>query len=132
MRCWNCQKEIPQGAKACLHCEAPVQSMPTEEELKHAKEALGQMPRDVLNELQNAFSQSQSAEEFVNLIMTGSCPRCGSSQTGDCENDPEINEILVARCYDCGQFWCTECGKLLERDALFCNCWLEEDEEEGS
>ena len=52
---------------------------------------------------------------------------CRSENTGDCEHDPEINDILVGRCFDCGQLWCTECDRLLKKDCPSCECW-EEDE----
>jgi hypothetical protein len=80
-----------------------------------------------LEELKEAFLTTRTGEEFVNAIMIGACPTCGSDQTGDCENDPEFYyNILLARCYECGQLWCAECGKLLERKAPFCECWDEE------
>jgi hypothetical protein len=84
------------------------------------------MPPETLAELGEAMNDSASAEEFANRIMVGPCPSCGSEQTANCEEDPEINEPLVGRCYDCGQLWCTECGKALERKAFQCACWDED------
>ena len=51
------------------------------------------------------------------------CPKCGSHDTGNCGNDPEINDLMVGRCYDCGQLFCTECGRLLEPQSASCDCW---------
>ena len=34
MRCMNCNRDIPHTAKFCVHCEAPVEPEPTEEEIK--------------------------------------------------------------------------------------------------
>ena len=59
--------------------------------------------------------------------FVGACPKCEGTNTGDCENDPEIDELLVGRCYDCGQLWCTECLRLLEPQAAYCECWDEEE-----
>jgi hypothetical protein len=127
MRCWNCGRKVTKKAKICEHCEADLTQTPTPEEEAAVMELLGQMPPDVLAELGQAMESSTTAEEFANLIMVGPCPSCGSDDTGDCDADPEINELLVGRCYDCGQFWCTECGNALTRDNLHCDCW-EEDE----
>ena len=128
MRCWNCNRELPQGAKVCSSCEAAIESDPTPEELEAVRAALEQLPPEVMSELRQAVSESATAEEFADRILVGDCPKCGSADTGNCENDPEINELLVGRCYDCGQLFCTECGRLLEPQAATCDCWDEDDE----
>jgi hypothetical protein len=109
------------------HCEADLTEQPSAEEESAVMELLEQMPADVLAELGNAMSDSGTAEEFANRILLGSCPSCGSEQTGDCGADPEINELLVGRCYEWGHLWCTECGKTLTRDKVYCTCWDEEE-----
>jgi hypothetical protein len=90
-------------------------------------EILGQMPTNALEELGAMADQSQTAEEFADRIFVGECPKCGSRDVGNCENDPEIGELLVGRCYQCGQLWCTECLRSLERDSPVRTCWTEED-----
>ncbi len=127
MRCWNCGKKIPDKAKVCKFCEAAVETEPTEEEKEAVRDILGQMPPEALDELRTAIEGSDTAEEFADRIFVGDCPKCGSEETGNCEADPEIGELLVGRCYQCGQLWCTECGQLLERNSPLCPCW-EEDE----
>jgi hypothetical protein len=127
MRCWNCGRKVTKKAKVCGHCEADLTEQPTAEEESAVMELLEQMPADVLAELGHAMSASTTAEEFANRILVGSCPSCDSEQTGDCDADPEINELLVGRCYECGHLWCTECGKALTRDKVYCDCWDEED-----
>ena len=89
---------------------------------------LGQIPPEALEELRAAFEGSETAEEFADRIFVGDCPKCGSEETGNCEADPEIEDLLVGRRYRCGQLWCTECGQLLERDSPSCECWAEEDD----
>ncbi len=129
MQCLNCGKTIPDTAKICRFCEAPVEEGPTREEEQAIRKMLKEMPPEALDELRAAFKGSGTAEEFANRLMIGPCPKCGSLETGDCEDDPEIGEILVGRCYKCGQLWCTECGRLLDRKAPSCKCWAEEGEE---
>jgi hypothetical protein len=127
MRCWNCGKKIPDKAQVCRYCEAAVEAEPSDEEKELARDVLGQMPPDALDELREAFAHSGTAEEFADRIFVGDCPKCGSQDTGNCEADPEIEDLLVGRCYHCGQLWCTECRKLLSRDAPSCPC-LDDDE----
>jgi hypothetical protein len=127
MRCWNCGRQVRRSAQVCQYCEAAVEPEPSEEEKEAVREILGQMPADALEELRSAIEQSDTAEDFVNRIFIGDCPKCGSHETGHCENDPEIGELLVGHCFECGQLWCSECGRLLEPDSASCPCW--EDEE---
>ncbi len=128
MRCWNCGRKVTRKAKVCGHCEADLTEVPSAEEQAAVMELLEQMPPDVLAELSKAMSESASAEEFANRILVGPCPSCGCDQTGDCEGDPEIGELLVGRCYECGHLWCTECGSALTRKSFHCACCDEADE----
>src|SRR5262249_36648943 len=117
MRCWNCDRKIPPDAKICSHCEAPVTAAQSAEEIEAVRDILEHLPPEAEAELNQAFLDSTTAEEFADRILVGNCPKCDSRNTGNCENDPEISELLVGRCYDCGQFWCTECYRLLEPQA---------------
>ncbi len=130
MRCWNCHKRIPKGAQVCEFCEAAVQADPTPEEMEVLRGILDELPEDALNELHELMQQSDTAEEFVNRIFVGDCPKCSSSDTGDCENDPEIDDVVVGRCYQCGHMWCTLCDQALDPKSPQCPCWDEEEEEE--
>lgn len=127
MRCWNCGKTIPEEAKACQFCEAAVEPEPTEEEEELVRGILNQMPAEAVEELRSMVEQSATAEEFADRILVGECPKCGSAETGNCEHDPEVGELLVGRCFQCGQLWCTECSRLLERDSPSCGCWDEDE-----
>jgi hypothetical protein len=124
--CWNCGQRIPAKAKACQFCEAEVARGNSEEDTRIVRDILEQMPQEALDQLQAAFDECGTAEEFANRIMVGECPRCGSPETGNCDSDPDIGELLVGRCYQCGQLWCTECGQLLDRNSPACECWDEE------
>jgi hypothetical protein len=128
MRCWNCGRTVSKKARVCDHCEADLTETPSAEEEAAVRELLEQMSPDVLAELSEAVKHSSSAEEFANCIMVGSCPSCGSDQTGDCDADPEINDLLVGRCFECGHLWCTECGTTLTKENPHCDCWDEDDE----
>src|SRR6476620_10114744 len=126
MRCWNCNREIPETAKACVHCEAAVGAPPSADEMEAARAFLAELPPDVAAELRQVANSSETADDFVNSIFVGNCPKCDSPNTSDCENDPEIGELLVGRCYDCGQLFCTECLKLLQAGNTECPCWDED------
>lgn len=127
MRCWNCNHEMPDTAKVCAHCEASMMPEISAEEMQMAAALLEQMPPELLAELRQAIGESSTAEDFANRIFVGDCPACSSSDTGNCESDPDIDDLLVGRCYDCGQLWCTECRRLLQRNAIPCPCLNEEE-----
>jgi len=62
-------------------------------------------------------------EEFVDAIMVGPCPECGSENTINCENEPSIQDITVAACLDCKAHWCTECGYVFKEKEKACPHW---------
>jgi hypothetical protein len=123
MRCWNCGRAVSEKARVCGRCEADLTEAPSAEEEAAVRELLEQLPPEVLAELGQAMSESDSAVEFANRIMVGPCPSCGSEQTGDCEADPNVSELLVGRCYECGHVWCSECGNSLTQKKLHYECW---------
>ena len=130
MICWSCQKEISDAAERCPHCEAEVEAEPTGEESAAVRSALASMEPELIGELRDAFEKSADGEDFVNQVMIGDCPTCGSSKTGDCENDPDIDDVCVARCFACGQLWCPDCGELFKNDRTIdhdCPTWEEMD-----
>jgi len=127
MRCFNCRKEIPDDAVQCEFCEATVEPAPTEEEFRAVQEIMDQMDPGLLGALQDLAGRSATAEEFADRIMVGDCPKCGSEETGNCENDPDVDCIIAGRCFACGQLWCTDCGRLLKKEDPACPCWDEED-----
>ena len=122
MICWSCQQKIPDTAKRCPHCEAEAMEEPTADETTAVLESLAGMSPEVVNELCTALEQSETGEEFVNTIMVGDCPKCSSSKTGDCENDPDIEDPCVARCFECGQLWCADCGEFFTESAADHDC----------
>jgi hypothetical protein len=126
MRCFNCHSELPENAKVCARCEAAVIEKPSEEEMEAAAALLEQLPPEVAADLYDVLLESSTADEFADRILVGDCPRCDGHNTSDCEDDPDIGEPLVGRCYDCGQLWCTECGRLLQPAAHECPCWDED------
>lgn len=130
MICWSCRREMPDTAEFCPHCEAKVEEDPTADEEAAVQQVLKSMSPGMIDELRDAFEQCTSGEEFVNRIMVGDCPKCGSSNTGDCESDPEIEDACVGRCSECGQLWCVYCSELLRADHSAdhdCPVWSEMD-----
>ena len=120
MKCMNCNREIPDDAKICRFCEAVVEPEPTSEQVEIVQAMLAELPPEALAEFCAALAQSNTAEDFANHILVGPCPRCGSDQTGNVEHDPDIDDISIGRCYECGQLWCCLCDKLLDPAAPFC------------
>ena len=130
MICWSCQKEIPAFAEFCPYCEAEVKEEPSAAERDAVQSLLATMSPEMLNELSDAVEKSATCEEFVNRVMIGDCPKCGSSNTDDCESDPDVADICLGRCLECGQLWCPDCGELLSIDQAKdhdCPAWSDSD-----
>jgi len=103
---------------------------PSPEEEAAAASMLAAMNPDIVAQIRKIFDQSETGEEFVNQIMVGDCPQCGSSKTGDCENDPEIDDPCVGRCFECGQLWCLDCGEYFKANQAInhdCPAWEDMD-----
>ena len=109
MLCWSCGKEVAENATRCPHCEADVDFSPGEQDLNLAREFLDTIDAETESELMHVFETSRSGEEFINRIMIGDCPKCSSSKTGDCEHDPDVEDITMGRCFECGHVWCSIC-----------------------
>ena len=55
-------------------------------------------------------------DEFTRMVMVGSCPECGSKNTSDCDSPIElIRDPTIGYCFDCGKYWCLECGHVCEQ-----------------
>ena len=44
MQCFNCRRNIPDNARVCQFCEAPIEPEPTQEEFEAARELIAQLP----------------------------------------------------------------------------------------
>lgn len=133
MICWSCLKEIPESAEFCPYCEAEVVPEPTAEEVGAGVDALASMDPALLRQLCEAAAESASGEEFINRVMVGDCPKCGSSETADCDNDPDIDDPCVGRCLECGQLWCLDCGEFFKDEQATkhdCPFWKDLDDDD--
>jgi len=130
MICWNCSKEIPDNAKMCIHCEKSVEDQPSAEEIEVVKKIFEEMDPEGKEALMAAIQKADSAEELIRDIFVGDCPQCESTETRDCENDPEIDDLMVGHCLKCGQLWCTECERLFKKGETSCDCYDDEEFEE--
>ena len=111
MICWNCGAELPEGAERCAACEARVENV-SPEELAQAEQLFRSLPAEAQEEIEAVFREAETGEEAIRQIFIGDCPNCGSENTQDCEADPDVEDITIARCLDCGQYWCPDCGEL--------------------
>lgn len=82
------------------------------------------LPEDIQDELIKAVEESDatSPDDFISQVFVGECPECGSNNTGDCEEVPEIEDITLGLCNDCGHVWCTECGRAVAKGSV-CEHW---------
>jgi hypothetical protein len=107
--CWSCDQKLPKDAVRCLHCEAKVEDAPQPEDAAMLMELLGDMDPALMNEMRQMAMECETGDDFINRLMIGECPKCESDNTGNCENDPEIEDPCVGRCFDCGQLFCCDC-----------------------
>ncbi len=121
MLCWSCGKEVAENATRCSYCEADVLFLPDNQEMEMARDFLDKMDPTLMREFRRIFEASETGEEFVNKIMVGDCPECGSSETGNCEHDPDVEDVTIGRCFECGHLWCTGCDSRYEEGQDFCD-----------
>jgi rubrerythrin len=140
MKCWNCGKTLPKGAKTCSYCEnkqddpsaelirlqeklktnglSPGEREEVENLVEELRAVIEQLDVNTREELQQLVKDSATAEEFAAAIFVGSCPKCESSETEDCEEVFEIENPLVGRCKKCSTLFCTECGQIYQDDKI--------------
>ncbi len=87
-------------------------------------EMFNALPEDLRDELLAAVKESDatSAEDLISQILVGECPQCLSSNTRDCEDVAETEDITIGLCKDCGHIWCTECGRTVTKGST-CEHW---------
>jgi hypothetical protein len=120
MRCFHCRKPIPDDAERCQFCGESTKFTAEEEQI--AQQLMDQMDPETVEQFEALLQQCGTADEFVNAVLIGDCPACGSSSTNGCQDDPEIADPSVGRCLDCGQLWCPFCERLLTKAAPSCDC----------
>ena len=134
MQCWSCGQPMPEKAQRCPHCEAEIEPPLSKEEQAGAEAMLSALGPEVISQLREIFENSETGEEFVNSVMIGPCPKCESAKTSDCDKDPDVEDICIGRCFDCGQYWCTDCEELFKSaqaaSAHDCPAWEDFDEDD--
>lgn len=124
MICLNCGKEVPDKARSCKHCESKIDhDFPLKvEDLQKILLESGLTP-EMLEEMGHEARKHNSAQEYANAIFVGTCPKCGSENVSDCDEMDGVEDVTVGRCFDCGLFWCTECGYQLKKGEKHCPHW---------
>jgi uncharacterized protein YbbK (DUF523 family) len=143
MNCWNCAKEIPDGASSCQFCEASQKDNPLAEiaaieqqlarpdlsdaerdrltkEMQEIQDSvtdmLEMMNPDILEQMRHLAMKYDTADDFAAAIFIGDCPSCGSSETQDCETVAGIESCTVGRCKSCGVVFCSDCQHVFADD----------------
>jgi len=89
---------------------------------KTSKKAFESLPEEIQKFLKNALKDSKTEKEFINKVMVGDCPVCGSPNTRDCEGTP-LDDPTVGICLDCYTIGCLECGEIFEKGQTICKHW---------
>lgn len=105
------------------------ESLPPDEKkaFEHAVKESGLSREQFIERLWDEVSDAEGSldpdeEAFVDWILAGDCPDCGSSRTRPGDEIEEIDDATVARCERCGFLWCMECGMPVEAGAE-CGHW---------
>ncbi len=80
------------------------------------------IPVEIQDYLKKIVEESPSEEQFISAVMVGECPKCGSSNTVDCDEIEGIEDPTLGLCRNCGYFWCLECGTHLT-SGIICGHW---------
>jgi hypothetical protein len=83
-----------------------------------AKLRRGELPSEELNEFAKLLhlDELDELDKSIASIIVGICPKCGSEHTTDCDNPLEkFQDSTVGYCFDCGAYWCLECGYISEK-----------------
>lgn len=119
MKCRNCHKEIPDGAKSCLYCETKQDPQHLESEVvEEMLETIDTVEPGLVDQLKAMAENFNTAENFANAIFSGDCPACGSQNTETCDEVRGIENPMVGRCIKCSTLFCTDCGQVFENDII--------------
>lgn len=119
MKCSNCLREIPDGAGFCLYCEMKQREVdPNKGRIAEIMREMESISPGITQELHRDAMNFETADDFANSILSGSCPKCGSSKTETCDEVSGIEDIFVCRCIDCTTLFCADCGQVFEEDII--------------
>ena len=121
MKCHRCETELLPNIQICHACGFLNHPAPSPDAIDRVNEAREALAPELVSQLDELVAMFDDPDEFIRHIMVGSCPKCGSDDTGNCEDDPESGNPFVNTCYQCGAHWCDNCGDILE-DAGSCDC----------
>ena len=64
-------------------------------------------------------------DSFAGVAAVKACPRCGSENFHDCEDDPLLEDYTIGNCLDCGIYSCLECGYVFKsvEEGIECPHW---------
>jgi hypothetical protein len=80
------------------------------------------MPLETQGALQKAIETLAGDVERTESAVIKRCPRCGGTDTTDCQGIEGIADPTVELCIECGYLWCLECETHLISTAL-CGHW---------
>jgi len=95
----------------------------SEEEEKAVEEACKLLSPEDLQSLFEEAKEAAPLDDFLNSVFVGDCPRCGSNKTMDGEGVPDLDDITVGLCRECGCMWCLECEQIFEKNQKGCRHW---------
>jgi hypothetical protein len=118
MKCWNCSKEIPDGAGSCVYCECKQDAQRAALDIGALQVFEGLLSPELVGQLKKKAQSAETAEDFASMLMCEPCPECGSDQVETCEEVSAIMNPFVGRCKKCCAQFCVDCAHLLRDEEL--------------
>ena len=112
-KCPTCGVRNPRERVTCIGCGAPLA-------LEKAEKQVATVPLETTED-----DESADHNIFVSVAMNKACPECNSQNAYDCLNNPLIEDSTIGHCFDCGIYWCLECGYIFEsvEERMECPHW---------
>jgi hypothetical protein len=80
------------------------------------------LPPEIQGSLRKAFEEKRSKPKAERGGVIRSCPRCGTTNTTDCDRVMGIEDVTIGLCISCGYLWCLECDAAL-LTSILCGHW---------
>ena len=97
MNCWSCRRKSQPPQSSVPIARLRCKRNPPQAKRLPSGIALTSMDPDVMSELRRRLHAEYQRRGIDQSNMVGDCPQCGSSNTQNCENDPEIEDAYAAQ-----------------------------------
>ncbi len=80
------------------------------------------LPSEIQDSLRKAVEEKRGKPKAERGGVIRSCPRCGTTDTANCDRVAGIDDVTIGLCISCGYLWCLECDAAL-LTTILCGHW---------